>query len=66
MSGSTQNDSIRLELIAWIQRLDDQGLLKALHGLKKLKTVIVTFVGGVTDDGVSALQAAIPGVEVKR
>ncbi len=36
MPGSTQNDSIRLELIAWIQRLDDQGLLKALQGLKKL------------------------------
>lgn len=36
MSGNTQSESIRLELIGWIQRLDDQGLLKALQSLKKL------------------------------
>jgi len=29
-------DSIRHELIAWISKLDDQGLLKALWGFKKL------------------------------
>lgn len=29
-------ESLRSELIAWIGKLDDQGLLKALLGLKKL------------------------------
>ncbi|HPF89846.1 MAG: hypothetical protein H6592_13300 [Flavobacteriales bacterium] len=29
-------ESLRNELIAWIGKLDDQGLLKALLGLKKL------------------------------
>ncbi|MBK9148305.1 MAG: hypothetical protein IPM12_10895 [Flavobacteriales bacterium] len=29
-------DSIRHELIAWISKLEDQGLLKALWGFKKL------------------------------
>jgi len=31
-----QGDSIRNDLIAWISKLDDQGLLKALWGVKKL------------------------------
>lgn len=31
-----QSDSIKHELIAWISRLEDQGMLKALWGLKKL------------------------------
>jgi hypothetical protein len=29
-------ESLRNELIAWISKLDDQGLLRALLGLKKL------------------------------
>ncbi|MEZ4759922.1 MAG: hypothetical protein R2810_09050 [Flavobacteriales bacterium] len=29
-------ESLRNELLAWIGKLDDQGLLKALHSLKKL------------------------------
>ncbi|MBK9273148.1 MAG: hypothetical protein IPM49_01240 [Flavobacteriales bacterium] len=29
-------ESLRNELIAWISKLDDQGLLKALWGFKKL------------------------------
>jgi Leucine-rich repeat (LRR) protein len=45
--------------------ITDSGLAH-LQGLKKLKTVIVTFVAGVSDDGVAELQKAIPGVEVKR
>lgn len=31
-----QGDSIKHELITWISKLDDQGLLKALWGIKKL------------------------------
>lgn len=45
--------------------ITDAGLAH-LHGLTKLKTVIVTFVPGVSAEGAAELQKAVPGVDVKR
>lgn len=42
-------------------QITDEGL-KHLHGLKNLKHLVVTFCPGVTDDGVKALQDAVPGL----
>ena len=43
--------------------VSDEGL-QALHGLKNLKTLIVTNCPLVTDEGVEQIKKAIPGLEV--
>jgi hypothetical protein len=46
-------------------RITDAGL-ENLHGMKKLQELVITFCPGVTDEGVSALQAKLPGVKITR
>ncbi|QDU28747.1 Leucine Rich repeats (2 copies) [Anatilimnocola aggregata] len=41
--------------------ITDAGLAE-LHGLKNLKHLVVTFVAGISDDGIAELQQAVPGL----
>lgn len=43
-------------------RVTDTGLVE-LEGLKNLKHLVITFCNDITDDGVTKLQAALPGLE---
>jgi hypothetical protein len=43
-------------------KVTDAGLAH-LHGLKSLKTLVVTYLDGVTDDGIAKMQEAITSLK---
>jgi hypothetical protein len=43
-------------------KVTDKGL-EHLHGLKNLKTLVMTFLDGVSEDGIAKLQEAITGLK---